>query len=373
MSRYDVIVIGAGIAGLAVAHGLRRRDAASRIAVLERFAGPAPARGSSHGLLRIIRSAYPTILETSAMRRCFLEWRRLEQDIGGPLIRLSPMCLYGAPSGVIADYAAAIEKVHAGTTNPAIRRIDACGARRLFPQFAFDDDAIVLEDRTAGILFASEIIRRLAETLARARVELRYDTQVLEIERESGGYRVHTDGGALRAHRLVVAAGPWTGGLVPCPAGRITPIRQTVAYVRVSGLPTGTAVGAFPPWAHVGDGANPIHYGLPAFAPQGLKVARHVTEGPATDPEPDDADADPAEADRLVDFVRSHLNVTGVELLGTERCMYTCGRDDRFILDWLDDSRRGIVLGAGSGHMFKWAPVDRPDGDPDADRRRAGR
>jgi len=352
----DVIVVGAGINGLAIAHGLRRRLPMAGIVVLERSAGPASSEGSSHGLVRITRSAYATIPEVRGMFRSLEEWRLLEDDLGVPLIHFRPMCLYGASTGAIAGYAAAVNEVMADAPDLPFRSIDVSEARRLYPQFRFEKDSVVLEDRTAGIVFASVTIRRLVEHLAAGRVDLRCNTRVDAIERLSDGYLVRTDDGEFRTRQLVVAAGPWLGELVACPPGRATPISQVVAYVRVQGLPTGTTIDEFPAWAHMGTGANPIHYGLPAHGGQGLKVARHVTDGPATDLANGDTAGDPGAAGRLVDFVREHLVVSKVELLETERCMYTCGDAERFLVDWLDESRQGIVVGAGNGHMFKWAP-----------------
>ena len=375
---YDVIVIGAGINGLAIAHCLRRRHPEAHIAVLERFAGPAPDRASSHGLIRITRSVYETVLEVKGMFRSLEEWRLLEDELGGALIHFRPMCLYGTPNGAIAGFVAAITEVLADAPDLAVRQIDASEARGLYPQFRFEKDSVVLDDRTAGTILASETVRRLVGRLKESGVELRYNTRVGGIERVSDGYRMHTDNGDLRSRQLVVATGPWIGQLASCPPGRVTPIRQTVAYVRVKGLPTGTAMGEFPTWAHLGTGANPIHYGLPAHGGQGLKVARHVTDGPAADLETDELAVDPTAALRLVDFVRKHLVVTDVELVETERCMYTCGDANKFIVDWLDESRQGVVVGAGSGHMFKWAPfVGRmvadmlTDGQPTYDEARA--
>ena len=260
---YDFIVIGAGINGLAIAHCLRRRHPDARIAILERFDGPASDQASSHGQLRIIRSAYPTVLEAKGMLSALQEWRLLEDELGGPLIHFQPMCFFGPPNGAIADYVESVTRVAADSPDLAVRQIDVPDARRLYPQFQFENDSVVLDDRTAGTIFASETIRRLAAHLTEAGVEFRYNTCVDGFERLTEGYRVHTDHGDVRSRQLVVANGPWIDQLVSCPPGRVTPIRQTVAYLRVEGLPTGTAIGEFPTWAHLGSGVNPLHYGLP--------------------------------------------------------------------------------------------------------------
>lgn len=354
---YDVIVIGSGINGLAVAHYLRQHQHDANIVVLERFGGPAPDQASSHGLVRITRSAYPTAPEVRGMFRALEEWKLLEDSLHRKLIEFQPMCLYGSSDGAIKDYVAAINEVLSTTPDLAVRQVDVSEAHGLFPQFRFEKDSVVLEDRTAGTILAAETINRLVEGLLATNVELRYNTCVRGIERRADGYRVRTNNGEFRTRQLVVAAGPWTSQLVACPPGRLAPIRQTVAYVRVDGLRTGTALGEFPTWAHMGSGPNPIHYGLPDHGGQGLKVSRHVTEGPAADLDAKNLAVDPAVARSLVDFVRKQLVVSDVELIETEHCIYTCGDADRFVVDWLDETHQGVVVGAGSGHMFKWSPL----------------
>ena len=222
------------------------------------------------------------------------EWRLLEEELGDTLIHFRPMCLYGKPNGAISGYVAAIDRVMADAPGLDVRQIDISEARRLYPQFRFDNDSVVLDDRTAGTIFASETISRLVGSLVDAGVELRYNTHVASFEGLSDGYSVYTDVGDLRSRQLIVAAGPWIDQLVSCPPGRVNTICQTVAYVGVKGLPTGTAIGEFPTWAHIGSGVNPIHYGLPAHGGQGLKVARHVTDGPATEIEANDLAVDPS-------------------------------------------------------------------------------
>ena len=373
-----MIVIGAGINGLMIAHSLRRRHPEAKVAILERFAGPAPKQASSHGFIRVTRSAYTNVSEVRGMVRSLDEWRLLERELDGTFIHSKPMCFFGPPDGEITKYLQAIQQVANDMPDLAVEQIDVTEACLLYPQFRFGDDTVVLNDRTAGTIFASETIRGLVGSLQNSGVGLKYNTHVQGFERVSDTYRIDTTDGSFHARQLVVAAGPWTSQLVSCPPDRARPIRQTVAYVRVTGLPTGTGIGEFPTWAYLGYGENPIYYGLPAYGQQGLKVAQHVTEGPASELEVDDASVNPSVAQGLVDFVRAHFVVDDVELLETEHCMYTCEKDERFIVDWLDESHQGMVVGAGSGHMFKWAPfVGRTvadmltDGEPGNDEARA--
>lgn len=353
---YDIIVIGAGINGLAFAHRFNQCHPSARIAVLERFAHPAPSEASSHGLLRMTRSVYPTVSEVKGMSCSLKEWQILESEFDTTLIHYRPMCVYGKPSELFAGYVSAVAEVANEVPDLKVEQISLSKARHLFPQFRFEKETIILEDQTAGTILANKTITLLVEHLTKAGVEFHYGTEAFEIERHIDGYRVHTHKGEYLSQKLVAASGPWSNQILTCPPQRLKPMRQTVAYVSVKGLPTGTSVGNFPTWAYIGDGENPVYYGLPSYGGQGLKVAQHVADGPASDPDSNSLTADRDAALHLIDFVRERLVVTSAELLETESCMYSVGTDERFIVDWLDDTRQAVIIGAGSGHMFKWAP-----------------
>ena len=81
MRRCDVIVVGAGVMGTAVAWELSRRG--KHVVTLERFEY-LHGRGSSHGATRVFRlgDRDPTLV---AMARDALPlWRKLEDDAANP-------------------------------------------------------------------------------------------------------------------------------------------------------------------------------------------------------------------------------------------------------------------------------------------------
>jgi sarcosine oxidase len=81
---YDVIVIGVGGMGSAAVYHVAARGAT--VLGLEQFAVP-HARGSSHGLTRIIRLAYwehPSYVPL--LRRAYALWRELERHAGEQLL-----------------------------------------------------------------------------------------------------------------------------------------------------------------------------------------------------------------------------------------------------------------------------------------------
>lgn len=79
--RYDVAVVGSGIAGVSTAFNLARRGLSTL--VLERF-DLNHANGSSHGKSRIIRSANPEhIAYTRLAKAAFDKWGEHRSGVDG--------------------------------------------------------------------------------------------------------------------------------------------------------------------------------------------------------------------------------------------------------------------------------------------------
>src|SRR5688500_16514211 len=85
--HFDVIVIGIGAMGSAACCALARRGV--RVLGLERFDVP-HARGSSHGLSRMIRLCYYEHPDyVPLLRRAYELWRELEDANGQPLLHVT--------------------------------------------------------------------------------------------------------------------------------------------------------------------------------------------------------------------------------------------------------------------------------------------
>jgi len=266
-ATYDALVVGGGLHGLASAFHLRRLGLRS-IVVLERFR-LGHDRGSSHGKARITRSSYGSEVYARLMRVVNEEeWPRLERAIGRTLVTRCPGCFFGHAGGPIAEVASVVANVGADVEEVSIEE-----ARTLFPALRFEDEDLVLHDRTAGVIAAEETLRGLAEACVRQDIEVLEETRVLAVHPEVASVRVETDRGELRAERVVVTAGAWAGRLLPFLRTRLTVVRQTVAYFRLAMPRAAHALPAFPVWAHFGEGTNGIHWGLPEFGREGSPAA----------------------------------------------------------------------------------------------------
>ena len=347
-ARFDAVVVGAGIHGLAAAYQLSRLGA-GRVALIEQFE-IGHDRGSSHGATRITRTSYGSLPYARLMRVAHgEEWPRLESEAGLQLLYRCDGCYFGPPGGPFEEYARVVAAASAD-----VERLDPAEGRRRFPNFRFDDCAGVLHDRTGGVIAASDAVAALARICGKRGVEILERTRIIGIDPSRDPIRLDSDRGAIEADRCVIAAGPWAPRLLPILGKRLTPIRQTVGYFRLAG-------GAgdypnFPVWAYLGAEANSLWYGLPSFRERGIKAARHVVAGPADDP---DTTKTPADADlrAIRAFLETQLSTAIEETVGSETCFYTNTASEDFIVDLHPENPRIAIASPCSGHGFKLAPV----------------
>ena len=348
---FDALVIGGGINGLSALHHLGRLGA-RRVGLVEPFS-LGHDRGSSHGAARVTRSAYAAPEYVRLMRRAHREeWPLLEKDAGRRLVHPNPGIFTGPPCARFDRYLRAVEEegVDAEVLTPA-------EARERYPQFSFANVERVLLDRTAGVVAAEEAMASLA-ALARERgARVHENTLVRAIDPTAAPVKVETSRGALRADRLIVAAGAWARDLLPFLKSRLTVARQTVGYFAPSGDREDYRPGRFPVWVYMEEDENHLFYGMPEFGRPGVKVGRHLRVG--VDDDPDDA-PEAVEEEKIEDlrrFMAGFFARPEWTLAGAEHCLYTNAPNEDFIIDLHPENPR-IAFGAGfSGHGFKFGPL----------------
>jgi sarcosine oxidase len=348
--HYDALVIGSGIHGLCSAWALKRAGV-NRIAILERrdFGHD---RGSSHGTSRITRSTYSDAAYVRLMQSAHDHaWPALAADLDEALITPRAMCLFGPSGGPVEDYQRAV--VEAGAP---VKRLALEDARARFPDFRFEANAVVLDDPTAGVIAAQQTMEGLARWLQSQGVALFTRVEVEDVRDIGSAVRVRADRDDFEADCCVITAGAWTGQLVPVTTPRLTPIRQTVAYFDVTGPAGQQRAENLPVWVYVGETQNEVFYGLPQFGRPGIKIARHVTAGGASDPD-GDRTVQPEKVDDVRQMAERLLALPLGACVGSETCLYTNTATEDVIWDSHPESVR-IAIGSGfSGHGFKFGPL----------------
>lgn len=345
---YDVIVVGLGIYGSGVLDALAGRGL--RVLGVERFLPP-HARGSSHGLTRIIRQAYfedpayvPLVL------RAYVLWDELASGAGRPLWVRTGGLMAGPPAGPVVAGALASARLH-GLAHELLEPGDA--ARR-FPQLRLRPDEVALYEPDAGVLAAEPCLQALLARAVERGAAVLTGARVHGWEEAGGRVRVHSSAGTLEAARLVVAAGPWLPRLVPelRPALRVT--RQVLCWFPARDAEA-HAPGRLPVFI-LDRGAEPALYGIPPLAGEGVKVALHHA-GPEADPDAGLAPPAPAELEAVAAQVRERLPGLEPQPAAVASCFYTSTPDGHFAVGPHPACPRVWIVSCCSGHGFKFAPA----------------
>jgi sarcosine oxidase len=324
--RADVVVVGAGVMGLAAARALAR--AGRKPLVLEQFRVGNP-HGSSHGATRIFRLAYVEPEWVRLAQEALPLWRELERESGEQILQLTG--LVDLPTDLDALTATLDE------TDTKYELLTAADLEHRFGLATQCCKAVWQPD--AGVALAERAVAALRRGL-----DVREEARVDRLVPGDGGVRVETAAGGIDADLVVVAAGAWARRLL-ADAGidlPVTPTRETVSYFR---LADDRAVPS------VIDYANRETYALTA-GPGIVKVGVHRS-GPAIDPD------GPGGPDAVIVALESAwaaraYGLAQPEPVAVETCLYTNTADASFVLE---RHGRVVVCSACTGHGFKFAPA----------------
>ncbi len=328
-------MIGGGIVGAAAALATARLGL--DVVLLER-SSLSTAAGSSRGTARIYApAAYPDDSYLGAGMRALADWRRLESAADKRLL---------SATGVLHVGGFAERQLEALTAaGVTARAIDAAEAERRFG-VRVPPGAPVVHQLDAGVIHAD---RAWHATLAMARTagaELRAPAPVRSVTDRGECVEVATEGGSLTCAAAILAAGPWTRGLLSA-AGIECPLETSLQTVAYFDLPERSAQAV----ALIDyEGDEPYACWDPE---RGLKAALHA-RGRAHDP--DDlagTGPDAAALDRIAEWVAASYPGVAASPTHTETCMYTNAPGERFVVE-----RHGrIVVGSAcSGQGFQFAP-----------------
>ena len=219
-----VIVVGAGVVGLSAAWALSR--AGHEPVVLDQGDIPNPL-SASHDKHRLIRLAHSEgDGRNLIIHDAYAAWDRLWADLGRS---------HYAETGIVmtarkpTDWAVSCRAAFDRNGTP-YEVWDRAELGRRCPYLALVDEDWALFTTRGGALFADRIVTDLAGLLARRGVELRPHCRAAEIDAARATV-VTAEGQRLTADAVIVAAGGWTGKLLPELAPDLQPKRAIVIYL----------------------------------------------------------------------------------------------------------------------------------------------
>ncbi len=320
--------------GGATALAAARRGA--RVAVLEArtFTG---GHGSSSGTARIFAPfPFPDEEHLEMAIRALEQWREIERAAGEVLLTRT-----GALSrGELAERALPVLR----DAGEAAELITAEAAARLGVRLP-EDGGPVLHQPEAGTIHADRARGALWRLAVGAGATLHQGVRVRSIAESREAVEVGTDAGAWLCEVAIVAAGPWSRGLLNRSGIEleVTSTGQSVAHFAVRDR-------SIRPFAAIEyDGDEPYACWDPAH---GLKAGLHVRGAPL-DPDDPRPQVDPAAVERIATWVEARFPAASPRPAAVEACAYTSTPDDRFALQ---AQGRVVIAAACNGQGFQYAP-----------------
>jgi len=282
---FDVIVIGAGIAGASVAARLRPRR---RVLVLEMEERPGYHSTGRSAAMYVPTYGPPMVL---ALTRASGDFFRSPPEGFAAAPLLSPrgeLMLVDAGHEVEAEKARALGMKDIGHDEVA----------RLLPLIRPESFAMALLDRNAEDIDVDLLHQGFLRSFRRAGGTLKCDAGVRAMKRQGGSWRVETTAGSFEAPVVVDAAGAWADEVAKLagatPLG-VQPRRRSAALVSP---PDGVDVSAWP----LTFGAGETFY----FKPTGGKIM--ISPADATPVEPHDAWAEDMRIAEAIELYQAHMN-----------------------------------------------------------------
>lgn len=224
MEQYDVIVVGAGVVGSAVARELSRRK--GKFLVAERALDV--CEGTSKANSAIIHAGFdaePGTMKAKMNVKGNQMMDKLSEELDIPFKRVGAFVVCFAKEELPKLQELYDRGVKNGVTG--MKLLTGEEARALEPNLSEEVEGALLAE-TSGIVCPFELTLGMAESAAKNGVEFSFDTEVTGLERQGEGWVLHTSKGDLGARAVVNAAGvysDWLHNLVCEEKLHITPRR----------------------------------------------------------------------------------------------------------------------------------------------------
>lgn len=356
MSSQHTVVIGAGIFGVTAALELNARG--HRVSLFDPGPLPHPLAASTD-ISKVIRmeygpdEGYMALVEEA--REGWLAWNEewmaagsepLYHETGVLITSREPMAEGGF------EYESWRMLLQRGHTP---ERMDTDTISQRYPAWSTGRYIDGFFHSKGGYAESGRVVEALARTAEREGVTLHADRKVAGLLEKDGrvvGLR-DDKGGEVRADEIVLAAGAWTGKMVPHLARCIRATGHPVFHLKPKARDD-FASERFP--VFTADVARTGYYGFPVNRDGIVKIANHGV-GTPIDPDAPRAVSERDE-NKLHEFLEETFpSLADAPVVFTRLCLYADTQDEDF---WIarDPERKGLtVASGGSGHGFKFAPV----------------
>jgi sarcosine oxidase len=354
VERADVVVVGAGGLGSAVAWQLARRGV--DVVLLEQFSF-GHKRGASHDTSRILRRSYHTPAYVRLAGEAYADWALLESESGERLVTTTGGLDFFPPGAAIPpiDYTSSL-----AACGIPFEELDVADVIARWPAISLPEGTLSIYQKDTSIVPAGRSTATMQRLARRFGARLHDQSPVTglvdlgdEVEVSVGSARGVR---RLRARRAVLTADAWTNELLAHLGTSLplTVLREQVTYFAPPS-PQDFGADRLPVWIWMDD---PSFYGFPTYAEGGhgaLVKAAQDCGGAPTSASARSFDPDPAALALLSGFVNDLLPGIGSPA-HTVTCLYTLTPDRDFVIDAVP-GHSSVYIGLGAAHAFKFAPT----------------
>jgi monomeric sarcosine oxidase len=348
-TKYEVIILGAGIMGSATAHKLSKTQ--KKILLLEQF----PIQhnnGSSHGQTRIIRQTYTEKHFSELMKSAYKLWNDFEKEIGDHLILKTGGIDFGPENSEnLIKTVETCKKLGIPFQKFNNRELNA-----KFPMFQLSDEYFGIVQESSGIVLANKALSSFQNQATNNHVKVSENEKVIRIKIDTSKIIVETTKETYHTEKLVLTSGMWTNINLESTGIKLDLDiwKLSFAYWFVTNIDIFSPE-KFPIFIAWED--DPI-YGFPLIENQSaIKIAPHFTFDNNLSPQTKENIPNMSLISRVGDYINNNFKYVKSSPLDPQSCYYTMTKDENFILDFHPDSDQ-VVIGAGfSGHGFKFAPL----------------
>jgi len=346
---YDVIIVGGGSMGMAAGYYTAKKGLHPLI--IDKH-DPPHQEGSHHGSTRVIRHAYgegseyvPLVLRAQKL------WEQLQEESGMPLFEQTGVLGIGdKDSSFVNETVKSSEEYGLDFELLSAKEIMNRWSGLMIPEHF-----IGCFERNSGVLFSEEAIRAYRSLAEKDGITIMKNTEVYNIDHnQEGPIEVTTSRGNYIGRKVIIAGGGAAQSLVPSVSLHIQPIRKTFAWYKGKEALYNQEV--FPAFFVVQE--DSIHYGMPSFNGQGVKIGRHDGGQPIQEKSDlipfGSLQQDEKELNDLVDGYFTSLHTDSIE---GKVCTYARTPDEDFIVDTHIQNQNIIIAAGFSGHGFKFSSV----------------
>ncbi|MDH5401199.1 MAG: N-methyl-L-tryptophan oxidase [Candidatus Heimdallarchaeota archaeon] len=346
---FDVIVIGAGAMGSSSAFWLSMKD--KQVLLLEQFK-LLHKNGSSHGDSRIIRKTYKEDYFAELMTYAYESWSKLEVLSGKTLINVTGGLDIGKRTNKF------IQEIINNCKNKEYpyKILEAEEIKDIYPQLLIDDDIIAIYQEDGGIVNASEALKILQKLSQLNGVSIRDEEAVVNIKETDSIVEVTTTKATYHCNKLVITAGSWINQIIQ-PLGynfNVKLMEVTLAYWKIKSNQYDYS--NFPIFIYWD---NEVNYGFPVHEKEDyLKIGLH--ESSIMKPKSDRGEkieVNDEMLDQIKKFISKTFNDINTSPEFIDTCIYTMTENENFIIDYIPNSNKILIVGGFSGHGFKFTPL----------------